>query len=145
MLAGVPAILLIENDEADIFLFRRALSRLGFDGALRVVCSVSEARDYLDGHGSFDDREYYPLPDLIVCDMHLHGPTGNDFLEWIRTENRFAAIPFVFLSGSFVAADQTKSTELGAGAFYTKSGDIDVLVDRVRSILKFLPQVVEVK
>lgn len=54
-----PVLLLIENDENDVFLFRRALSRLKFSGAVHLVCSVSEARDYLDGHGKFTDRSYY--------------------------------------------------------------------------------------
>jgi CheY-like chemotaxis protein len=140
MEVGLPGILLIENDEADVFLFRRALSRLNFSGAVRVVCSASEARDYLEGRHLFSDRDYYPIPDLIVSDMHLHGQTGNDFLDWLRKEKRFSSIPFVFLSGSFAAEDKTRSAELGVGAFFSKSGDIDVMVERVRSMLNFLPR-----
>ena len=56
---AVPVILLIENDEADIFLFRRALAQLNFPGAVQVVGSVSEARDYLEGHDKF------PTGDII--------------------------------------------------------------------------------
>src|SRR5688572_10374133 len=67
----LPVILLIENEESDVFLFRRALSRLNFIGVVRVVGSVSEAREYLEGRGRFADRSYDPLPDLIVSDMNL--------------------------------------------------------------------------
>lgn len=137
--ARVTTILLIENDEGDVFLFRRALSRLNYAGAVRVVGSVSEARSYLQGVTPFTDRDYYPMPGLIVSDMNLSGPTGNDFLEWLRQHDRYTEIPFVFLSGSFQPHDKVRSTELGAGAFYTKSGDIEKLVERVRSMLKFLP------
>jgi DNA-binding response OmpR family regulator len=132
-------ILLIENDEGDVFLFRRALSRVNYGGSLRVVGSVSEARAYLEGTGPFIDREYYPVPDLIVSDMNLPGPTGNDFLEWLREDERFTAIPLVFLSGSFQPSDRVRSTELGADSFFTKSGDIEKMVERVRNMLKFLP------
>ena len=135
----MTTILLIENDEGDVFLFRRALSRVNYSGSVRVVGSVSEARAYLQGTGAFRDREYYPLPDLIVSDMNLPGPTGNDFLEWLRDDQRFAAIPLVFLSGSFQPSDKVRSTELGAESFFTKSGDIEKLVERVRNMLKFLP------
>ena len=137
--ARVTTILLIENDEGDVFLFRRALSRVNYSGSVRVVGSVSEARAYLAGDRPFNDREYYPVPHLIVSDMNLPGQTGNDFLEWLREEERFAAIPLVFLSGSFQPPDKVRSTELGANSFFTKSGDIEKLVERVEHMLKFLP------
>ena len=107
---------------------------------MRVVGSVSEARAYLEGNGAFRDREYYPVPDLIVSDMNLPGPTGNDFLEWLRDDERFASIPLVFLSGSFQPSDRVRSTQLGAESFFTKSGDIEKMVERVRHMLKFLPE-----
>ena len=133
-------ILLIENDDADVFLFRRALSRLSFGGQVHVVGSVSEARDYLEGRGRFADRKYFPVPDLIVSDMNLPGVTGNVFLEWIRKQEGFAHIPFVFLSGTFMPAEEHRATAvLGTDSYFTKTGDITVMTERVQSILKFLP------
>ena len=135
-----PLLLLIENDEADIFLFRRALSQLAFKGHVRVVRSVSEARHYLEGTGMFSDRSYYPLPDLIVSDMNLPGLTGNHFLEWLRSDSRYSFIPFVFLSGSFLPADRSQAVSLGSEGFFVKTGDISAMKERVQSILKFLPR-----
>jgi CheY-like chemotaxis protein len=135
----MPFILLIENDEGDVFLFRRALSRLNYNGSVRVVGSVTEARSYLEGAGGFSDRNYYVLPDLIVSDMNLSGQTGNEFLEWLRDQPEFCNIPFIFLSGSFGPADKARSAELSPTGFFTKSGDIDVMVERVAHILKHLP------
>jgi CheY-like chemotaxis protein len=106
---------------------------------LRVAHSISEARAYLDGAGPFRDRNHNPIPNLIVSDMNLSGQTGNEFLEWVQKETRLSSIPFVFFSGSFRPSDQAKSTELGAGAFFVKTGDIAQMRDRVRSMLKFLP------
>jgi CheY-like chemotaxis protein len=137
----MPLILLIENDEGDVFLFRRALSRLNYDGGVRVVGSVTEARAYLEGLGPFADRTYYALPDLIVSDMNLSGQTGNDFLEWLRQNPAFCELPFVFLSGSFGPADKARADELSAGSFFVKSGDINVMVERVAHMLKFLPPI----
>ena len=134
-----PVLLLIENDENDVFLFRRALSRLRFSGAVHVVCSVSEARAYLDGHGKFTDRSYYPLPDLIVSDMNLAGETANSFLEWLRLDGRFNHIPFTFLSGSFQPPDRSRAVDLGVDGFFVKTGDINAMQERIQSILNFLP------
>src|SRR3954468_24570450 len=122
-----PVILLIENEEDDVFLFRRALSRMNFQGTVRVVASVSEAREYLQGCGKYNDPLYYPCPDLIVSDMNLPGATGNDFLEWMRKDDRFAPIPFVFLSGSFLPLDKLRASELGADSFFVKTADIEVM------------------
>ena len=134
-----PVILLMENDEADVFLFRRALSQLNFTGTVRLVGSVGQARAYLEGSGVYQDREYFPAPDLIVTDMHLPGSSGNDFLAWVRQREQFAAIPLVFLSGTFLPPDKVRAEELGADAFYVKSGDMNVVRERVRSMLASLP------
>ena len=134
-----PVILLIENDERDVALFRSVLSQLSFAGTLRVATSIGEARSYLEGAEPFHDRRHNPIPNLIVSDMNLSGHTGNEFLEWIRSDGNLASIPFVFFTGSFRPSDQVKSSELGAGAFFVKTGDMDVMRDRVRSMLKFLP------
>lgn len=134
----MPVILLIENDEADVFLFRRALSRLNYEGGVRVVGTVSEARAYLEGSGSFRDRSYYPIPNLIVSDMNLTGQSGNDFLAWLRERTDFSKIPFVFLSGSFGLADQVRANELSAGELFVKSGDISLMVERVSHMLKLI-------
>ena len=133
-----PIILLVENDEADIFLFRRALQKLRFKGTLRVVTFIAQARDYLKRRGEFTDESYYPLPDLIVSDMNLHGYTGNEFLSWLRKHSGFADIPFVFLSGSFTAVQRDAALELNPDGFLSKTADIDELADRITSSLKSL-------
>jgi two-component system, response regulator len=134
-----PIVLLIENDEADVFLFRRAMSQLDFKGTIRVVDSVHHARDYLEGRGEYSDRRYYPVPDLIVSDMNLPGAFGNVFLEWLRKDERFVALPFVFLSGTFLPPDKAWAEKLGAEGFFHKTGDIEVMKERVQKMLKFLP------
>lgn len=133
-----PVILLLENDQADVFFFRRALGRLGYQGTLRVVSGVTEARCYLEGTASFNDREHDPLPDLIVSDMKLLESTGNEFLEWLRHQDAFHAIPVVMLSGSALPEERVRSQQLGAKEFFVKTGDIDEMTDRVGRALSHL-------
>jgi CheY-like chemotaxis protein len=136
-----PVILLIENEEADVFLFRRALAQMNFRGTVRVVSSVSEAREYLLGSGKFRDAEYFPCPDLIVSDMGLPGETGNKFLEWMRADAKCAHIPFVFLSGTALPLERLRAQELGVGTdqYFGKTGDVTEMRKRVEQMLKFLP------
>ena len=133
-----PIILLIENDEGDVFLFRRALAKQEFQGIVRVVSTISEARRYLTHCGEFTNKEYYPCPDLIVADMNLRGHLGTELLEWARQQPDLAKIPFVFLSGSFLPTDKIKALELGANGFYVKTANIEQTAQNVTTILQML-------
>jgi CheY-like chemotaxis protein len=134
-----PVILLLENDDADVFMFRRALSRLGYMGTLRPVTGVAEAISYLTTQGSDEDCSYSPKPDLIVCDLKLFASTGTELLLWVRNQDEFRSIPVVMLSGSSLPADRVRARDLGAREFFIKSGDIDEMTERVGGILKHMP------
>lgn len=133
-----PVILLMENDEGDVFLFRRALARQDFRGTVRVISSVPEAQRYLTHCGEFADCDYYPCPDLIVADMNVRGRLGTELLAWIREQPDLAKIPFVFLSGSFLPPDQTKAIELGADSFFIKTANMEKTAQNVTTMLRKL-------
>ena len=130
-----PVILLIENDEGDVFLFRRALGKQDFRGTVRVISSIPEAQRYLTHCGEFADQQYYPCPDLIVADMNLRGRLGTELLAWMREQPDLAKLPFVFLSGSFTPPDRVKATELGADGFYVKSANMEQTAQNVTMML----------
>ena len=137
---GGPTILLLENEEHDVFIFRRALSKLEFPGVVRVVSNTTQAKAYLLGTGEFQGRDYYPLPDFIVSDLKMHGETGLDFLHWMRQQPAFSHIPFFVLSGSGLAEDQAKAMALGAKSYFTKSGDFPVAVEQVKTLIDLAAQ-----
>jgi CheY-like chemotaxis protein len=132
-----PLILLIENDEADIFLFRRALSRMDFRGDLRVVGSASEARACMENTGAFKDKNYYRTPDMIVSDFRLGGPTALEFIRWLH-ESNYAAVPVVVLSGAIRSSDLPQLTEAGVKELIYKNPDVTVLVERLQALLPLL-------
>jgi len=129
-------ILLLENDEADVFLFRRALTSLDFIGMLRVVASVSEGRRYMLGEGRYSDRKYFPMPDLIVADFKLGGETGLDFFQWIKGQPHLAHIPVAVFSGSMKAADMKAALALGLRTTYSKDGEFTDVKARVQQLLE---------
>src|SRR5204862_4128758 len=96
---ATPVILLIENDQDDVFLFRRALAKAGYTGDLRVVGSATEARAYMENTHPFKDPLYYRQPNLIVSDFRLAGHTALEFLTWLRFQPATTHIPIVMLSG----------------------------------------------
>jgi CheY-like chemotaxis protein len=132
-------ILLLENEDDDVVLFRRALKELGFEGKLRVLASLAQAREYIEGQGAFADWSKHPLPDLIVSDSTLHDGTGVEFFHWVRTRRATAEVPFVLFTGFAPPAVGLALVNAGARAFITKSIDFDGLKRSVADMLEFLP------
>ncbi len=119
-----PVVLLIENDESDVFLFRRALAKTGYVGDLRVVGSATEARAYMENTHPFKDPLYYRQPDLIVSDFRLAGHTALEFLSWLRFQPAIAHIPIVMLSGVASGLNAERLAKIGPKALILKSGDV---------------------
>jgi CheY-like chemotaxis protein len=66
-----PTLLLIEDNEDDVFLMRRALKKAEIQLPLQVVMDGQEALNYLSGDGPFADRAQHPVPSLIFLDLKL--------------------------------------------------------------------------
>jgi CheY-like chemotaxis protein len=130
-------ILLIENDENDVFIFRRALAAAGFMGDVRVVGSATEARVYLEHDGPFDDPAYYPTPRMLVSDYRLAGQTAMEFLRWLKGESAYRDIPILVISGAVRSAEGEKLKELGALGFVAKTGDVAAFAEALKPFLPF--------
>jgi CheY-like chemotaxis protein len=133
-----PLILLIENDDADVFLFRRALSKLEYHGDVRVVGSVSEARAYMENRGTYSDKNYFRRPQLIVSDFRLNGPTALEFVRWLRQESNDVELPVVILSGAVQSADLPQLTNAGVTELIHKTPDVMALAERLQPVLPIL-------
>src|SRR5688572_21041620 len=131
----VPVVLLIENAENDVFLFRRALSKLNWNGDLRVVGSVSEARDYMENNFPFKDRSYYRCPDLIVTDYRLNSHTALDFITWLYTQPTCAETPVVILTGTSSAIPPQQLSHIKPAGYIVKTPDISKLAEVLKQYL----------
>lgn len=135
-----PLILLLENDESDVFFFRRALSACHAEVDVRIVETVSQARDYLENKGTFGDRLYYRRPDLIITDFKMHGQSGVEFIRWLVKNQNYKEIPVVMYSGTALPQDRDAALASGAVAFHCKSGDFRQVCDTILAMLNFLPK-----
>jgi len=41
---------------------------------------------YFKGHGPFNDRNSFPLPDLLLLDLTMPKKDGFEVLEWLGTQ-----------------------------------------------------------
>ena len=83
------AILLVEDNEDDVFLMERALEGARIVNRLLIVEDGQEAIDYLSGEGKFANREEYPIPALVFLDLKLPVKKGLEVLAWIRGRPEF--------------------------------------------------------
>lgn len=129
-------ILLVEDDQNDVFFMRQALKKSGVTVPLQVATDGQQAIDYLSGAGAFANREEFPLPQLVLLDLKLPYIMGLDILKWIRN-NPVLKFPILVLTSSRNEADITQAYHLGANAYLVKPNANADLVELVRSISAF--------
>ncbi len=135
MLNEAP-ILLAEDDENDIFLMGRAFERARIPNPLSIVRNGQEAIDYLAGAASFNDRQKFPLPGLMLLDLKMPWMDGFDVLSWLRGKPDFDDLPVVVLTSSKLQSDVDRSRKLGVYDFRVKPHAFDDLVRLLDDVRK---------
>ena len=127
-------ILLVEDDEADILLVRRAFRNAHIVNRLIEVRDGQAAIQYLSGEGDYADRTRYPIPFLILLDLRLPKLSGFEVIAWLREQAHLAHVIVVVLTASDHVPDVTKARDLGANSYLVKPGNFEELVQMVKRI-----------
>lgn len=121
------AILLAEDNEDDVFLFRRTLKQAGIEARLRILEDGQQVIDYLSGVGQYADRTAFPLPTVLFLDLKMPYKSGLDVLRWIRART-FEVEPVVLiLTSSAESRDVQEAQRLGVRAYFLKPLKPEVL------------------
>ena len=127
-------VLLVEDNEDDVALVRRAFHKGKVINPLQVVRTGEAALDYLAGNGLYADRVEYPLPELVLLDLKLPGMNGFQVLRWVRQQPGLKALRVVVLTASEALADATHAYQLGANSFLLKPVDFQEFVNITNAI-----------
>ena len=131
-------VLLVEDSEEDVFLFRRAIEKTGRNIILRRARSAMDAQQYLLGEGPYvSNGSTNPLPTVIFTDLNLHGLDGHAFLQWLRAQPELRVIPCIIYSGSMNPADVQAAYSSGVTSFVVKPASFTDWVSRLEMVLKF--------
>ena len=114
-------ILLVDDDA----LLRRSLG-FNLERAGYEVTTASSAEDAL----SLSLRSQ---PDLVLLDIGLPGMDGLDALRRFRDQ---MGVPVIFLTARRRELDQVLGLEMGADDYVTKPFDVDVLLARIKAVLR---------
>jgi signal transduction histidine kinase/ligand-binding sensor domain-containing protein/DNA-binding response OmpR family regulator len=118
-----PVILLIDDDAG----VRAYLKNL-----LKEDYTVYEAPNTEKGFEVVLENE----PDIIVCDVVMKGMSGVEFCSKIKESPSFSHIPVILLTGSSSPEIKLKGIECGADDYITKPFENELLVARIKSMLK---------
>ena len=113
-------ILLVEDNDDDVFIFRRAYRQAQLPHAVQSASDGKEAVEYLQGEGRFADRAAFPLPFLVLLDLKLPVKNGLEVLQAIRARPELARVSVIVLTSSAEERDIARARELGARAFLVK-------------------------
>lgn len=114
-------ILLAEDNPADVYLIREALSEHGVDYKMRVV---SDGRDLLRIITGEERSAETKNLELIILDLNLPRHDGIEILERLR-ETELAHVPVVVLTSSDSPRDRQLATRLGAARFLRKPSGLE--------------------
>lgn len=119
----MPRILIVEDNEMNLDMLSRRLSRQGFqisaaiDGAQAVALAASAA------------------PDLILMDMSLPVMDGWEATRVLKADAATRAIPVIALTAHAMSGDRERAMAAGCNDFDTKPVDLARLMDKIARAL----------
>jgi two-component system, response regulator len=116
-------ILLVEDNENDILLTKRAFAKSNIKNEIVVARDGEEAIDYLFGNGAKSCLDGKLCPVLILLDIHLPMIDGLQVLKRIRDDERTHLCRVVILTSSEGEGDLLRSYQLGVDSFIRKPVD----------------------
>ena len=127
------AILLVEDNEDDIFFMKRAFKGAGIVNPLLVVEDGQQAIDYFSGNGKYSDRAVYPIPALVFLDLKLPFVKGLDVLAWLRRQAGLSELVVVVLTSSNEPSDLKQAYRLGANSYLVKPPTAEEIGDLAKA------------
>jgi two-component system, chemotaxis family, response regulator Rcp1 len=123
-------ILLIEDNDGDILLFKESFEDAGILANIEEITDGKLAIDHFQHLMSMPDGQY---PDLIFLDINLPKKNGHEVLDFLKTNEPLKNIPVVMLSTSSWYKDIEKANEAGVLLFISKPFDVDQFLRKITS------------
>jgi PAS domain S-box-containing protein len=117
-------VLVIDDQEATRYVFRRNLTHAGFE--------VEEAET-----GTAGLAQAMLGPDLIICDVNLPDMLGYDVCRRLKSNPVTGSIPVLQISASFISDEsKVQALEGGADSYLTQPVEPTVLIAQVNALLR---------
>jgi CheY-like chemotaxis protein len=128
------AVLLVEDNPADIRLFREALTGNGPNMTLTVVNNGEDALRYVRRLGPYANAR---PTDIIVLDLNLPKKDGREVLAELKADLRLRRIPVVVLTTSDAENDIRRAYDLHANCYIRKPKDVAQFMQVMQTWITF--------
>ena len=118
-------ILLVEDNPADIRLFKEAFKESTFQNEFYSVKNSNEANNFLNRQEKYTN---VPKPDIILLDINIPPTGGFDVLKKVKTNDHLKLIPVIIISASKNERDMLCAYAYHANAFIVKPSDYDSFI-----------------
>lgn len=122
-------ILLVEDNEMNMDMLSRRLSRKGYE--------IITATDGAEGVAAAQSQ----TPDLIVMDMSLPVVDGWEATRRIKASPETRLIPVIALTAHAMSGDREKALEAGCDDYDSKPVDLIRLLGKIHSLLEVRGQI----
>lgn len=129
------ALLLIEDNAADVLLLQTAMEHSRIDHTLAVRQDGAAALEHLIG--SNGDAIVANWPDLVLLDINVPKVDGFEVLRRLKAHPVLRIVPIIMWSSSGDPATVRRAYEGGAAAFVCKGGQFDEVLDMILSLETF--------
>jgi CheY-like chemotaxis protein len=126
--AGFPdryLIVLVEDNPADVFLVREAISTYKIPADVVVIRDGEEAIRLISRADADDNAA---CPELFLLDLNIPTKNGEEVLAHIRKSARCKKTPVVIMTSSDSPRDRAAAQSLGANRYFRKPSDYDAFV-----------------
>jgi DNA-binding NarL/FixJ family response regulator len=120
-----PPKLLLVDDEPGLREAVRAYLEDDREFSVQVAASAEEAWNLMEKDP----------PDLVISDVMMPQVSGYQFLDRLRKDPRFQALPVVFLTARGMTSDRIQGYDAGCDAYLPKPFEPDELVAIVKNLL----------
>ncbi len=127
-------ILLIEDNEGDILLTRKAIGMSNHSAQIHVAKNGREGLNFLEKKGLYSGS---PTPDLVLLDLNMPEMNGKEVLKAVKKIDHLKVIPIVVLSTSISDKDISESYHLNASSYIKKPVDFFRFGDAIKNMLNY--------
>lgn len=127
----VAEILLVEDNEDDVFLTREAFDAARLRVNLHHVDNGEKCMQFLRKQGPYAKA---PTPDLILLDLHMPIMDGREVLAEIVKDDKLKHLPVVVLTTSYEAKDIEQMYSLRCNSYITKPIDFNNFVQAISQL-----------
>lgn len=127
-------ILLVEDNEGDIFLILEAFEELKIKAEISVVKNGQEALDFLFKRGKYSNSK---KPDLVLLDINIPIYNGHEVLKQIKADPGLRKTPVIMLTTSSNQKDIDNAYDNHCNSYVKKPLNVEEFLGAILKIEQF--------